>query len=1306
MEQELRFVNGDFNVILSNAIYVERELLNHIINEIINEDRNNKIQILNYKYKEEELTNLLNTIFNKNEFTQSIIDNITIYVPDSKDIHKVLLGKTEFCNNFLIILGMERLCNLINEKPFVEKLIDETNIRLFTPEQLNISNKIYELKNIFDNENSFFKKYIVFFEASYKKIENISNEFIDNEQISISSLLDQSPEVININDILKFVVSNDLKESLRYIEEECTSLSIINKSLLKIISYLHNGYLEEALKELFEVFNDLNDEHIIFCANMLISKKRYSEAYNILIDIYRKDKWVPGLSEALVKSSVNLEFAEKRKLLEELLAIDGDNLFILQELSDLLHINEYYLESGKLYREIFNISKDKYFDMLARISEIIAMKPETVNIAEAYLHGLLEEDDLDNEIFYRTALICKKLYKSNYKYYSNLKNVKINENFYYSRDVVIRKLEILKNEDSIISAIKLKPNKDRDLSYIRSLRINEIIEGLEYLFLEDQGYQYLQDFIDSAQNNDVWFSSVNEKLKQEVELWNGIPLEGIQESIIQNNLTDYEEEEEIEFEDLLYLVRNLKTKDINKSKKTEIIKGVLISQSRFNDPIKEAYLRHEISMYLSFVGDFQEANEHALMILNRYNRENDSLVRKTLLGLGLSAWATSQYKIGRKIDGLLCAIVAIRKGIEIKNFYILEGAINIISLYVNNDLKEGNPVRSLLVFFKQKLTSILNGKKYKSLLEIESLLSLGEWKEANQLLESVLNENELNDVTDATSMAHYITTLLKIGEEKKAYNLIKKNSNDILKLFQHRLDHRWKLCYQFAQVVFNDYLKEGQNSDQQLNFINDLLNTAIADIEVQRSKISHMQERAAFSESTKKVYKFFLDILMAESKEVSEQRMAELHEQIINIVFLLSPRAVVEKKLSNKKMSKQAREKAREYFQLYDEMLGLTPDIGAEEYIKKSRRFEELKNYLVQEHPSFGSMFLLEKINLSTLQENLQEDVFYQYCQTLFGVVSVLVTKDSYQLDYCDVDNRVLNDKLKMLGDKLSFSEDRKEKELKEIESECIEFSKILFNNLINYTRKSEELLNIVVCPDMSIPYFTTSLMRDELGWGIEKIKKLTHVLSPSEFKYRDGNKIEYSQDNIISIGSKVSGNDKAIPIAHKWLSLNQNKFSSYIEEFGNNDEVLYKLLNETKPALFVFISHGIEESGAKRIASGAVRILGPNKKYLGSEFLEGVASKVRTLFLLTCQSGQPIVDNTQSEDSVWRSVVSQNCNSILCRWDVGVEPGLTVVEELINESKSGDISALLIDAQKKLLGSKLHRIPSDWACFEFWGLE
>lgn len=154
---------------------------------------------------------------------------------------------------------------------------------------------------------------------------------------------------------------------------------------------------------------------------------------------------------------------------------------------------------------------------------------------------------------------------------------------------------------------------------------------------------------------------MNEKLKQEVELWNGIPLEGIQESIIQNNLTDYEEEEEIEFEDLLYLVRNLKTKDINKSKKTEIIKGVLISQSRFNDPIKEAYLRHEISMYLSFVGDFQEANEHALMILNRYNRENDSLVRKTLLGLGLSAWATSQYKIGRKIDGLLCAIVAIRK---------------------------------------------------------------------------------------------------------------------------------------------------------------------------------------------------------------------------------------------------------------------------------------------------------------------------------------------------------------------------------------------------------------------------------------------------------------------------------------------------------------------------------------------------------------------------------------------------------------------------------------------------------------------
>ncbi|MFL0405407.1 hypothetical protein ACH0BP_27635 [Bacillus nitratireducens] len=1306
MEQELRFVEGNFNIILSNSIRVEKKSLDYVINEIINEDSTNKIQILNYKYKEEELKKLLSIIFNQNKFTQAIIDNISIYVPESKDVYKALIGNTHFCNNYLIILGTERLCNFINEKPLVEKLTDVANIKLFTPEQLNISEKIYELKNIFDDENSYYKRNIVLFETSFKKAGKIINEFIDNEQISITSLMDQSSEV-NSDDMLKFIVSKELNESLRYIEAD-TSLSVTNKSLMKIISYLHNGYFEEALKELFEVFDDLNDEQIIFCANMLISKQRYSEAYSILIDIYSRDKWVPGLLEALVRSSFNLEFLDRRKLLEGFLEIDGDNLFILQELSDLLHINEYYLESGGIYRRIFNISHDRYFDMLARISEILANKPDTVNIAEAYLHSLLQNDDLDNEIYYRTALICKKLYKSNYKYYSNLKEIKINENFYYSRDVAIRKLEILKNEDSIINAIKLKPSKDRDLSYIRGLRINEIIEGLEYLFLEDQGYQYLQDFIDCTQNNDVWFNSVNEKMKQEIELWNSLSFEGIKESIIESDLSSNGEDGEIEFETILYAVRHLKIKDFSKEKKLEIIKGALISQSRFNDPIKEAYLRYEISMYFSYIGDFQQANEHALMILNRYNREKDEFLKKTLLGLGLSAWAASQYKTGRKIDGLLCAIVAIRKGIEIKNYYILEGAINIIFLYVSNDLKESHPVRNLFVSFKRKFTSSVNEKDNKILLEIESLLSLGQWEEANLLLENVLVDNVLNDVNDATNMVNYITTLLKIGEEKKACSLIKHKSNDILKLFQYRLDHRWRVCYQFAQVVFNGYFIEGNGRDEELIFIRDLLNTAIADIEVQRSGIFHMQERAAFSEGTKEVYKFFLDIilLMEKSKGLSEQDRMELHKEIIDIVFLLSPRAVVEKKLSKKEMSKQASEKAKEYFQLYDEMLRLTPDIGTEEYINKSRRFEELKNYLIKEHPSFKSMFLLEKINLSILQRNLREDVFYQYCLTSNGVVSVLVTKDSYQLDYYVGDNNRLNSELKLLGEKLSFSEDRKEIELKEIKQQCTEFSKILFNNLINYIRKSEEPLNIVVCPDMSIPYFTTSLVRDEIGWMIRKIKKLTHVLSPNEFKYRVTTKNGDLKNNIISIGSKVNGNDKAIPIAQSWLTSNQNKFSSYIEDFGDNYEILYEKLNAAKPTLFVFISHGIEESGEKRIASGAVRILGPNKNYLGSEFLEGVASKVQTIFLLTCQSGQPIVHNTQSEDSVWRSVVSQNCNSILCRWDVGVEPGLMVVEELINEKKSEDISTLLIDAQKKLLESQSHSIPSDWACFEFWGLE
>ncbi|MFJ8086976.1 hypothetical protein ACIQ7N_02015 [Lysinibacillus sp. NPDC095746] len=1310
LQQSIEIIDDKFNIVLCDEPIGEYIALENVMAEIIILKKE-KIKLINYKYESEKLSRFINLFAEKNK--ENLHPDYLNYLEIGDDLNNI-----SFEDRFnLVILGAEKFCEIEQTASAVtENYIGDSASRLFGVESLNVSEKIMESWNKYKDNESLLT-ITMFFEVSPKKANELLKEYENHDFISITSLLTGKQE-LDIQKIILELSNRTLKESLNYINEVLSKkLPRENICLLRFIVYLQNGYLEEALNVLKGIFEKLNNNEIVIFCNVLISQKKYSEAFNLLKSIYEKDKWTIGLFPALIKASVILEFEKREKIIEDILLLVNDDLYILQESGNFFWSIKNYKRAGEIYRKIFNISSNRYFDMMARIAELMSNVPDNVNVAEGYMHALLQNDQLDNEIYYRTALICKNIFKSNYKYYQNLSKVEINEDFPFSKDVITRRLDILKDEIKIIDCLKVKVDREtkqiinKDLISIKDMRLNTILNGIEYLFLDDQGFVDLQEFIDFSQSEEIWYQSLIKLFENEIENWKIQSIDSVRDSIISKELEELGAKPT--FEQLFSLVRDLRELEDSNEEKLKVANGALGMAMSFNDILKESYIRFEVGLFLTYIGEYQKANEHALNLLHRYNREQDKAIKTKLLILGLSVWAVSQYRSGRKVDGILCTIVVMRKALVANEYYAIESSLNILFLFLSNDLKIGNTknIRLKLTNFKTSfVTQIKEGMQVSSPVEIENALLNKDWDTAKKLLMSELGNFDLMDVYDATNFVNYINSLYMLGQVNEAYSLILEKSNDVLKLFEMRLDNRWKVCYQFVQIIFKQIMNDDYKENSDL--LMEIMDMAINDMEIQRKSMFHIQERAAYTEETQNVYKVFLKIA-AFADIISKKRKHKniWEDKLIKLIFKTSSISLLEKKFTDTKISEEAEKKAEEYFRLYEELLNIKVDFESEEYRKKTETFESLHAYLIKEHYSFRSLIQMEEIDLNLVQSLLHEnEVFYEYRITDDVLVSLLVTKQSYKLstkilkfkNLNEDSNESLNEVLNNIGLILSLSDDRDSKNLEIIEYLCESLSKFIYGDFIEYIENLSSQINLIVCPDMSIPYFTPSLMRHNGEWVITKINKINNILSVNELKYRNKKNKLNNNDFLISIGSKSSGNDTSIPLAEEWYENNKEFFKDRI-----NDIEAFSNIENEKNLFLIIIAHGIEEVGKKRGTTGAVRILGPEKKYLENSFFSEIAHKLNVLFLLTCQSGQPSTNNIQKAETIWKTIVSQNCSSILCRWDVGAKPGLIVLEcYRDSEDNFIDNAEILINAQKKLLSSDEFNIPSEWACFEYWGLE
>lgn len=1304
---KVKITEQSFTAILNNHQDMEYNILNTVINEIYEKEEGANIKIVSFKLNVEDIKQHFTNCIKQEIFSKDFISKLNIYQMQSIDFKELENYKSSE-DDIFIIIGGEKTCDVIEETPpYFENKSKNEAFKFFLPEQVDIGKGIKDFYMWFDRNLSQ-GKMIVLFETIRKKIDKILEKFKTSDLDIVALTLDIDESYYDyIKKAFVTITTRKLSDSLTYIESLKGKISNENYNFLKFLSYLKNGYKENALKVASDSYRNLSDEQIILYASVLNSGHFYSEAYNILFPVFSRNKLVPGLLKEMLVSTEFMDVSNRKKFIEENQRYLKQEAFLLQECANFYSSIKEYKLAGIYNRSIYNLIKDPYFDLIARICEIKDSPPKDVNNAEAYLHSL-RGSVADNELYYRTALICRDVYNSLYKFNENLKFVELDYDFELSNKVVNERLKLLQDDTLVEQALKLKPyTKERDLNELIKKRIDVLVEGLEFLFLKDHAYIRLQEFLDQSQNESKWYKSISYRLEKELVKWNDDILDG-EYDVLNEPKEMLLNGEKIDLYNLVELSKELKYKDIIFGEKEEFLRHAIIIASSDTDDLCENILRYETSLIMSYAGEYQKSNDFSISILSKSVRKQDINEKKFLLSLGLGSWGISQYKLGRKIEGIICIIVSINISLELKKYYAISDALTILFLFFNNDYKGHPNLKNQFVEFREKyIKKFTTGVDYE-LFEVEKLMTLKKWDEVKVLLEQLLNSGELTNINDATNAVNYINTCLALNEKEKANDFLRSKIWEIINLFEQRLDNRWKIIGQFAELLFKRILVN--DSDKRFSYYNDLvlakeiLSIAMVDLEIQRSKMYHLQERLHFTEQTKRVVSLYIDITMIlyNLKDTPIEKKTVFEMELVSTIFKYSSRAIAEKKseiigVPNKDLEL----KAERYFLLYDELLNLSVDIESPEYAEKTREFGKIQGELLSEHPHFKKMPIVEAISIETIQKVLIDEVFYQLYLTEMSLITITITGDSYKISSAVLDVDEFKQTLVDLGEKLSESKDVEIQGKMEVNKLCLELTKVLYRDLVEVINQG--MKNIIVCQDMEIPFFTPSLMFTKDGWTIHKIDSLINIVSPNEFANRNITKSMDLNRNYISIGSKKANKDFAISKALEWIKSNKEKFNMIIEDFGENSENILQLLDKESVDLFTFIAHGVEDVEVSQKVSGAIKVLGPHKRYISVDELKMISSKVKNIFLLTCRSGQPL-DDYQKGESVWKAIVIQNSNAVLCRWNVSVNSGLIVLEEIIDENTDA-LSSSVINAQKKLLASNEYSSPSYWACFEVWGM-
>lgn len=1223
---------------------------------------------------------------------QSIIDYLASI--DSEDI--------------ILINGADRLISCEDASKIYKTSYGNTHCSMYVQSDLNWGLLTARLDDIYSHYQTKVKGIITIIYSDIISRDIILDLLRDSDNMSITSTSDPYKEykIEYIHkEIMSCIASSSLQEAISKIQENREVIGEINSDLLLSNAYYKNGDLHKAVGLFEKHFENLNNNQKLHLANMYRLIGVISKSEEILMQLEMDDCYLNNLYEAIL-DLYEISNPKFSYWIKKAVEINPTSTEICEKYAQYLTANEKYQEAAAEYRKLEKIMNTGYYEVLARVYEVIESKCKSINEMLGYVLSVPSIDtSTRNKAILILATYCEEVYKSDYLCYNILRNGVLELNCDYAQEIIIKKISVLKDLKRASRALgKLKPQKkEKHAIKLSNARTHLIIEAIQILGENKIGYLHWRDLLDSEQET-TWLRFAYVFLKSKKDFFDNIESK-MQESYILNTEKQKTEllgdnilqKPQQSYVNTIRVLRRVKMNEFDYKQNCEsddaFIQSVMTIAEVNNNWRMRIIFRYHLSIIFTNRGKHQIANNNALSILEC--SDNDDVNIKALaLYLGLLSWGYSQYRIGRKDEGILCVLASMKYCIlsnEIIPF--LEEGVNIIGRFlVDCDC------------IKEEICK-----------EIELWIGLSESLKhynpsMNKLLMLYFNNNEdfkitlINNIETETGdwtgdFVNLISLCIKQGNEKSAIDLIVRKGIHVANLLENRKDIRFKVLYNWAWIMLG-YIEDNPPKYSALALY--FIDLAYKDLEEKRM-VGHKEERGTIGEESKRIQKLYLDICCCIIQLNIEINISDyLHDTIDKLLLNLAPRSVIEQKIQYSIKTDKTEYVAveQEYRVLVDEYSTMKKnkvDISIQS--EAAKKIASLQNKLKSIHPNYMELKEYRMISISEIQHYLVEDeVLYVNILTKIGVYELIITAEHVLRNYRLIDIDVFN--VSDMTIKFSEMMQQGEKNYNADDTSHVihEISHHLFSKLLQYSNENK-ISTLYHMLDYEIGMFPLACVQNEKFSLIDKVESLIRIM---DFSILLNEKPKAKMDGIIN---RVFGNNEDPELQQINKFINDSITDQILCDANENDDysTVMKII-ENHPFIntVIIYGHGSSNPLASK-TEGAYGIEGKGKIIYLDRIIQDL--NIDNLIIISCSTGTITGNSVEKSTGALINVLERYTGSfIICKWDVNTRITLEFINSIISNSIKQDLcfEKAFFLAQKEIR-EKLIDMPFYWAGLELW---
>ncbi|OSB09888.1 tetratricopeptide repeat protein [Clostridium botulinum] len=1131
----------------------------------------------------------------------------------------------------------------------------------------------------------------------------------ENTKSIILSLLDQSKNMsiicsgtvsknqsnYIINEFYEKITKCKYNEMIEFLEENKNEID--NKDYIAMLSRVYGnfGLSTKAIEVLEENYDSLSNENKKFLADFLYREGgKEDRCKSILNEIFEQDKFLKDLMPSILRVYENDSEEIKKKWIESALKVDPDNPKVIEHYGNWLSHIKKYEEASKVFRKLRKVLDNQYYEIVARMNDILCNPPEnTLDIQRYILQAVQNYPELHNEAIFRLVNYFMEINRSEYITYSLLTNI----NYSYDEEtmykLLIIKLEILSDIVTASKALgKLKPyKKEEHAKKINVERIKCITNSIITIAKQQNGYLKWRRFIDNCQSQNGWDEVVYHELINCIEELSILDIENMINNSFINKVECCTENEKGYLG--IKLLRRIKTGEFDEADIDSVIMGLLKeAELEHNEDIK-LWGRYYASIIYSLRGNDQLANNYALTIFDYYNIVSNENKDICIL-LGVMAWANSQFRIGRKIEGIICVISCIKYTIKSKKskeiYPVLEEGLNLVGrFFFDNFTIVENKDKEYVCNILQSLSLYNNNLKVLASFINNSL------EEVENKLKDKISRYKDKDIEWAGDITNLVAIYVKNGQLSGAIELIKNNYNKIIELYNFRMDLRYKLVSSWAKLLFLGTAP----SIETYKIAKELLEVAIKDIENKRN-VYHKEERAIIGDESKEIYKMYIEIttLMATTEGLKIISTNEQLKILENNLIKISPRSIIEQKKYNteNKIDDGLKEKENEFLKLKEEYNILyRKNMGhSQELNKLGLKIDELQEYLKVNHPYYRSLPNVENFSFEKIKKSLKDkEIFFQYIKLNIMSIQILITSKDIIIIHQLLDSDKVENSITKLND--YFYKNNASREDASVKTDIEILSKYFGSILLDYCLNNE-IDKVYVMQDLSIGTYNLNMCNINDMYLLDETKAVINILDYNIF---DKNKDFQFNKCLNRIYGNI--NDSNLKLIYNFLQKNKNDnflvHDNFEDEIGT---VKNDIIDKSIDTILLY-GHGTSDPNGNNFG-GSLGIQGKRELIHVENIIKG-QNYLKNIILISCRGGVPLNNNIESSTGSWAELFETfNGSIIMCKWDVNTESSIFIIERMLNHiNNNKDLAEALTLAIRE---SKLdYQNPAYWAGIELW---